>query len=52
MICGDNKIERYRLEVNENELHKFKISKMNYYDRTSLRSAMENWSKFEEWVDL
>ena len=52
LLCNDSKPPRYRLEVDEKELLRVKMGKMNYYDRTSQITAMESWSKFEEWVDL
>lgn len=52
MICNDQKLPRYRLEIDDQELLRHKISKMNYYDRTTMVAAMEGWDKYEEWVDI
>jgi hypothetical protein len=40
-MCGEDRPLKYRLEVDETELLKAKMVKMNYYDRTTQIAAME-----------
>jgi|JI10StandDraft_1071094.scaffolds.fasta_scaffold1706894_1 hypothetical protein len=52
MLCGDDKPLRYRLEVDEQELLRVKLGKMNYYDRMQSIGEMEQWGKFDEDVAM
>ena len=37
---------RYRMEVDELELLRSKMNKMNYYDRTAQVMGLEQWGQF------
>jgi hypothetical protein len=52
LMVGEAKPLRYRLEIDESQLLRGQMNKMNYYDRTAQMAAMESWNRFEEWVDL
>ena len=51
-MLGDVRPLRYRVEVDEEELLKNKMKKMNYFDRVNQLNGMEIWGKGEQWVDL